>query len=95
MFSCFVLKVWFNFTDATFEWVNSGYTVTLRQIDGTGNHKVAKFLESNPKNAIYRSKIVQNELIMLCAKQITSNLSNEIEKSGEFAILADEATGTL
>ena len=68
---------------------------TLQLIADTGNHEVAKFLESNPKNASYRSKTVQNELIMLCAKQITSNLSNEIEKSGEFAILGDEATGTL
>ena len=44
-----------------------------------------------PKNATYRSKSVQNELIQCCADFIRNKLTTEIKKAKYFSVLADEA----
>ena len=45
-----------------------------------------------PRNATYRSKTTQNELIICCAEVITKQIINEIKQSKYFSILADEVT---
>ncbi len=44
------------------------------------------------RNASYRSKTIQNEIISICGSHIQETLIKEIKKSGFFSILADEAT---
>ncbi len=48
--------------------------------------------EKAPKNATYRSKSVQNELIQCCADFIRNKLTTEIKKATYFSVLADEAS---
>ena len=47
--------------------------------------------ESAPKNATYRSKSVQNELIQ-CADFIRNKLTTEIKKEKYFSVLADDVS---
>nr|XP_047135327.1 zinc finger MYM-type protein 1-like [Hydra vulgaris] len=47
---------------------------------------------STPKNATYRSKTTQNELINICNDIIISKLKCEVKKAKFFSILADEAS---
>ena len=48
--------------------------------------------ERAPKNATYRSKSVQNELIQCCADFIRDKLNTEIKKAKYFSVLAHEAS---
>ncbi|KAG7171993.1 52 kDa repressor of the inhibitor of the protein kinase-like 1 [Homarus americanus] len=51
-----------------------------------------EYLEKCPKNAPYRSKTIQNELINICGQVIQKEIVDEIrEGGGIFAVLADEA----
>jgi hypothetical protein len=45
-----------------------------------------------PKNARYISPRIQNELINLCASQITSQIVEEVKQAGCYTILADECS---
>ena len=45
-----------------------------------------------PKNATYRSKTIQNELISCCAKYICNKIVHNVKAAEFFAIVADEAT---
>ena len=48
--------------------------------------------ETAPKNATYRSKTIQNEIISCCQDYITDDVLDEIKASQFFAVIADEAT---
>ena len=45
-----------------------------------------------PRNATYRSKAIQNELIACCGEFITASIVQKIKTAGFFSIIADEAT---
>ena len=49
-------------------------------------------LKSTPKNASYKSKTTQNELIDICGQLIMEKIVSEIKLARFFSILADEAT---
>ena len=49
------------------------------------------FLASAPRNASYRSKTTQNELVLICGNSIRDTLVKEIKEAKFFAVLADEA----
>ena len=56
----------------------------------SGDTVLKEHFESAPKNATYRSKTVQNEMIDSLGEQIQDTIVNEIKKAGIFSILADE-----
>ena len=49
-----------------------------------------KHLDSAPKNARYISPLIQNELIDICASQVTSKIVEEVKQAGCYTVLADE-----
>ena len=57
----------------------------------SGDTKLKEHLENAPRNATYRSKTIQNEIISTVGSHIMSKLSAEIQTSRLFSILADEA----
>ena len=64
----------------------------LHLIRDTGNTVLADHFKNAPKNATYRSKTVQNELINISAEQIQKSIVNEVLKAKEYSLLADEAS---
>ena len=64
----------------------------LKLMGRTGNPILKDFLENAPRNATYRSKTIQNELIELCANQIKTSIVKEIKMAKEFSVIADEAS---
>ena len=48
--------------------------------------------QNAPRNATYRSKTTQNELISCCAEEINGKIIKEIKDCGFYSILADEVT---
>ena len=56
----------------------------------SGDSVLKAHLEICPKNATYRSKTVQNELIECCGDHIQDNILAEIKEAEFFSILADE-----
>ena len=60
----------------------------------SGDSVLKAHFETCPKNATYRSKTVQNELIECCGDHILDNILAEIKEAEFFfSILADEAAG--
>ena len=57
----------------------------------SGDEILSDHFKKCKRNASYRSKTIQNEIISICGSHIQEILINEIEKSGFFSILADEA----
>ena len=64
----------------------------LRLLCETGNVELDDYLRYAPRNATYRSKTVQNELIFLCADQVLTAIVQEVRDAREFSMLADEAS---
>lgn len=50
------------------------------------------FLHSNPRNATYRSKTTQNQLIDICGELVTREIVAEVKEAKFFSVFADEAT---
>ena len=50
------------------------------------------YLETAPRNALYTSKIIQNEMISVIGSAIQDNIIEEIHAAKFFTILADEVT---
>ncbi len=48
-------------------------------------------MQTAPKNAIYLSPAIQNELIECCAEEIRGTLINRIQAAQYFTVLADES----
>lgn len=81
-----------------------GHRDDSKHYDNTSNTKLLDFrvdsgdkvlenhLNDCKKNATYRSKTIQNELINCCSDYITEHLVDDIKLSGFFSIIADEAT---
>ena len=61
------------------------------RIDG-GDITLQKHFETAPKNATYRSKTIQNEIIACCKKYLQGVLVEEIKQAKFFSVLADEAS---
>ena len=51
-----------------------------------------KYLETSPKNALYTSKTIQNEMISVIGDAIRDEIIDEIQTVKFFSILADEVT---
>ena len=72
--------------------INAGNFAELLNLLARSNNETAiKILHEMPKNASYRSPKIQNECIDTIGETISSKLSEKINKSRWFSILADEA----
>ena len=58
----------------------------------SGDEVLKKHFETAAKNATYRSKTVQNQLIKICGKQLEQKIANDVNSNAFFSILADEST---
>ena len=57
-----------------------------------GDKVLEEHLKKCHKNATYRSKTIQNELISCCGDYICGYIVDDIKSSGFFTVIADEAT---
>ena len=55
------------------------------------NDIFSKHYQFAPKNATYRSKTTQNELIGICGEFIVQSIVDEVKEAKYFSVLADEA----
>ena len=58
----------------------------------SGDKVLEQHFETAPRNATYRSKTAQNELISCCAEEVTNKIIKEVKASKFYSILADEVT---
>ena len=58
----------------------------------SGDTVLENHFKTAPKNATYRSKTIQNEIINCCGKYILNSITEEICKVGFFSIIADEVS---
>eukprot|EP00112_Aurelia_sp_Birch-Aquarium-sp1_P020814 Seg5447.2 transcript_id=Seg5447.2/GoldUCD/mRNA.D3Y31 product="52 kDa repressor of the inhibitor of the protein kinase" protein_id=Seg5447.2/GoldUCD/D3Y31 len=58
----------------------------------SGDEILKQHFETAPRNANYRSKTIQNEMIHCCGAYISNSLVQEIREAKIFAVLADEAS---
>ena len=64
----------------------------LHLICVTGNSLLENHLKNAPRNATYRSKTVQNELIQLSAQQLQKSIIKSVIDAKIYSIMADEAS---
>ncbi|XP_068703325.1 52 kDa repressor of the inhibitor of the protein kinase-like [Montipora foliosa] len=57
----------------------------------SGDLKLKEHLENAPRNATYRSKTIQNEIIETVGNYISSKIIAEVKQSRMFSVMADEA----
>ena len=57
----------------------------------SGDLKLNEHLENAPRNATYRSKTIQNEIIETVGNYISSKIIAEVKQSRMFSVMADEA----
>ena len=58
----------------------------------SGDTVLKEHFDTTPKNATYRSKTIQNEIISCAAEVMNNKIIAEIKKSKFFSILSDEVT---
>ena len=58
----------------------------------SGDKVLEEHFKSAPRNATYRSKTTQNEIIVCCADDINSHIINTIKMNKFFSIMADEVS---
>ena len=57
----------------------------------SGDVKLKEHLENAPRNATYRSKTIQNEIIETVGNYLSSKIIAEVKQTRMFSIMADEA----
>lgn len=71
---------------------NKGTFFELVQFRAKTDDVLQKYLENSPRNAVYTSKTIQNELISLVGDEIKKRIIKDIQTAKYFSLLADEAT---
>ena len=57
-----------------------------------GEEWIKQALSDVPKNATFRSKTIQNQIIDVIGEYITDKIVDEVKKSKIFSVLCDEAS---
>ena len=78
--------------DSTAETLNQGNFRALLSFRAETDIVLAQHLQSAQKNATYVSKTVQNDLQEVMGNYITSQIVEEVRRSGFFGVQADEVT---
>ena len=73
------------------ETLQSNFQALLAFRVDSGDKTLQEHFKNAPRNATYRSKTIQNEIINTVGSYITSKISAEIKESKLFSVLADEA----
>lgn len=86
-----------HFEDGPFEFddisVNRGnFQALLRFRIDAGDMVLKKHLETADRNAVYTSKEIQNQMIVICGDIIRGKILQKVQKARYFSIIADEAT---
>ena len=69
---------------------NSGnFQNLLNLMENCGDDVLKEHFKNAPRNATYRSKTTQNNIIDISAKFVTDNVVNEVKEAKYFSILAD------
>ena len=72
---------------------NSGnFQNLLNLMENCGDDVLKEHFKNVPRNATYRSKTTQNNIIDISAKFVADNVVNEVKEAKYFSILADEGT---
>ena len=61
----------------------------------SGDEVLKEHFRTCPRNATYRSKTIQNELIEIIGEQIREKILEEVKQARFFSILADEAAADV
>ena len=72
------------------ESVNKGNILELLQVVARHDHVVKARLTEGPKNAVYTSHNIQNELLHMAANAVRKIICQGVIHAGFFSILADE-----
>jgi hypothetical protein len=71
--------------------INSGnFQALINFRVDSGDDNLKNYLENDPRNATYRSKTIQNEIIDVIKECIVGDLVAEIKDSGLYSISVDE-----
>ena len=71
---------------------NYGNFLELVHFRAETDAALRKHLEHAPKNALYTSKTIQNELIKVIGSRIQSDIISEVKEAMFYSIIADEVT---
>ena len=71
---------------------NLGNFLELVRFRAENDDVLRKYLETSPKNALYTSKTIHNEMISVIGDAIRDEIIDEIQTVKFFSILADEVT---
>ena len=71
---------------------NMGNFIELVKFRAENDDVLHKYLETSPRNALYTSKTMQNEMISVIADAIQGKIIDEIQAVEFFTILADEVS---
>ena len=74
------------------ESINTGNFIELVQFRAENDDVLRTYLETAPRNALYTSKTIQNEMISVIGSAIKDELIQEVKAAKFFSILADEVT---
>lgn len=69
---------------------NKGNFIELVQFRAKTDEVLHSHLEKAPRNAVYTSKTIQNQMISLVASTIQDKIISDIKDAKYFTILADE-----
>ena len=74
------------------EAANHGNCIELVRFRAETDEVLRNHLQSAPKNAVYTSKTIQNELVQIIGTKIRSDILREVEQAKFFTVIADETT---
>lgn len=70
---------------------NKGNFIEILQLVANHDEVVRNRLSILPKNAMYTSAQIQNELLDIMAEMVRDSITSEVQNAGVFSILADES----
>ena len=74
------------------EAANHGNFIELVRFRAETDEVLRNHLQSDPKNAVYTSKTIQNELVQIIGTKIRNDILREVEQAKFFTVIADEKT---
>ena len=87
------LSFWGHRDDSTaLDASNMGNFIELVRFRAENDDMLRTYLETSPRNALYTSKTIQNEMIDVIGSAIEDQIIDEIQAAKFFTILADEVT---
>ena len=76
----------------TAETSNEGNFVELVRFRAENDEVLANHLENAPRNAIYTSKTIQNELLNVIGDAVRDSIVQEVKSAQHYCVIADEVT---